>query len=60
MIKKVKTDIVFVCLPNKFAINATHLALENGSNVFCEKPPARNFIEMKKLKKKFLNLKIKF
>ena len=27
MIKKVKTDIVFVCLPNKFAINATHLAL---------------------------------
>lgn len=57
MIKKVKTDIVFVCLPNKFAINATHLALENGSNVFCEKPPARNFKEMKKLKKRIFKFK---
>ena len=34
MIRKVKTDIVFVCLPNKLAINATFLALNNGSHVF--------------------------
>ena len=57
MIRNVKTDIVFVCLPNKFAINATFLALKNGSNVFCEKPPARNFKEMKKLKKNLFRFK---
>ena len=57
MIKKTKTDIVFVCLPNKFATNATLLALKNGSSVFCEKPPARNFNEMKKLKKNISKFK---
>ena len=57
MLKKIKTDIVFICLPNKFAINATYLALKNGSHVFCEKPPARNFGEMKKFKKNLLKFK---
>ena len=51
MFKKVKTDISFICLPNKHAVKATILALKNGSHVFCEKPPARNLHEMKKLKK---------
>ena len=50
MFKKIKTDIVFICLPNKYAVNATTLALKNGSNVFCEKPPAKNLNEMKFLK----------
>ena len=49
MFKKLKTDITFICLPNKYALQATILALKNGSHVFCEKPPARNFQEMKKL-----------
>lgn len=51
MFKKVKTDIAFICLPNKHAVKATILALKNGSHVFCEKPPARNLQEMKILKK---------
>ena len=57
MMKNIKTDIVFICLPNKFAINATILALRNGSHVFCEKPPARNFKEMKKLSKNLKRFK---
>ena len=57
MFKNLKSDIVFVCLPNKFAIEATILALKNGSHVFCEKPPARNLNEMKKLFKIILKHK---
>ena len=34
MIKKVKTDIVFTCLPNKFAIDATFLALKMAHTFF--------------------------
>lgn len=57
MFKNIKTDIVFVCLPNKYATDATFKALKNGSHVFCEKPPARNFKEMKTLKSKLSRFK---
>ena len=51
MLKLSKTDIVFICLPNKYAVPATIAALKNGSHVFCEKPPARNLKEMRSLAK---------
>ena len=51
MFKHLKSDITFICLPNKYALEATILALKNGSHVFCEKPPAKNLSEMKKLLK---------
>ena len=57
MFKNIKTDMVFVCLPNKYATDATFKALKNGSHVFCEKPPARNFKEMKTLKSKLSRFK---
>ena len=34
-------DILFVCLPNDAAPEATILGLESGFHVFCEKPPGR-------------------
>lgn len=33
-------DVVFICTPNAFHLGATIQALEAGSFVFCEKPPA--------------------
>ena len=44
-------DIVFVSLPNKYAADATIKALKKSINVFCEKPPARNIIELSKVLK---------
>ena len=38
MFKNIKTDIVFVCLPNKYATDATLKALKNGSHVFVKNP----------------------
>ena len=46
-------DILFISLPNKFAADATIKALKNKINVFCEKPPARNIKELKKVLKEF-------
>lgn len=42
-------DIIFVSLPNKYAADATIRALKKNINVFCEKPPARNIIELNKV-----------
>tara|TARA_B100000029_G_C17598862_1_gene965107 strand:+ start:1490 stop:2503 length:1014 start_codon:yes stop_codon:yes gene_type:complete len=44
-------DIVFVSLPNKYAADATIKALKKNINVFCEKPPARNIVELSKVLK---------
>ena len=44
-------DIIFVSLPNKYAADATIRALKKDINVFCEKPPARNIIELNKVLK---------
>lgn len=35
-------DILIVCLTNEIAPEVTIAGLENGLNVFCEKPPGRN------------------
>ena len=52
-----KIDILFVSLPNKYAADATVKALKNNINVFCEKPPARNIHELKKIKVFPMNIK---
>jgi predicted dehydrogenase len=35
-------DVLFVCLPNDIAADATIAGLERGLHVFCEKPPGRD------------------
>jgi predicted dehydrogenase len=40
-------EVVFVCLPNYLAADATMRALKNGIHVFCEKPPGRNLKDIK-------------
>ena len=58
MLKKEKIDVLFVCLPNKESANATIIGLKNNCHVFCEKPPAKNLIELKKVEKFHKNRKI--
>ena len=60
---KENLDILFVSLPNKYAADATIKAIKNKINVFCEKPPARNINELKKVLKEFKKknqLKLKY
>ena len=52
-------DVLFVSLPNKYAADATKIAIKKGINVFCEKPPARNIKELKTVLKEFLKKKNK-
>ena len=40
-------------MPNKYAAEATIKALRKNINVFCEKPPARNINELKRVLKEF-------
>lgn len=42
-------DAVFVCAYNNVAAEYTQKALQAGKHVFCEKPPARNTEELKKV-----------
>ena len=53
-----KLDVVFITLPNYLSSKVTILALKKNINVFCEKPPAKNYIELLKVKK-YLNNKLK-
>ena len=46
-------DILFISLPNKYAADATRIAIKKNIHVFCEKPPARNINELKKVLKEF-------
>jgi predicted dehydrogenase len=46
MINEEKLDVLFVCLTNDVAANATILGLNQGFHVFCEKPPGRNLKEV--------------
>ncbi|MHA1794212.1 MAG: Gfo/Idh/MocA family protein [Promethearchaeota archaeon] len=43
-------DMFDVCTPNKFHVPYAIIALENGKSVMTEKPPARNWWELKVLK----------
>jgi predicted dehydrogenase len=42
-------DAVFICAFNDVAAEYTIKALEAGLNVFCEKPPAKNCLELKQV-----------
>jgi len=60
---KENLDVIFISLPNKFAADASIKALKNGIHIFCEKPPARNILELKKVFKIYNNnkkIKIKY
>ena len=54
-------NCIFVTLPNYLSAKVTILALKKKLNVFCEKPPAKNYSELLKVKK-FLksNIKLKY
>lgn len=49
MIDVLKPDVVFIALPNFLAAPLSAFALERGCHVFCEKPPARNLIELQQV-----------
>lgn len=49
MLKIEQPDIVSVCTPNKFHYQYVIEALENGSHVFCEKPPSVSAEDAKKM-----------
>jgi len=49
MISNETLDVLFIALPNYLAAKATTLALKKKMHVFCEKPPARNPQEFKKV-----------
>jgi predicted dehydrogenase len=48
-IDEVKPQIVFVCTPNQLSPEVCEYALENGSHVFCEKPPGRNLADIQRI-----------
>ena len=58
-----RLDAIFISLPNKIAAEATINSLKKKINVFCEKPPARNyrdFLKIYNVYKNHKNLKIKY
>jgi len=60
---KTKLDVLFVCVPNYIASDATIAGLNKGLHVFCEKPPGRtvsDIIEVRKAEKKQPKLKLKY
>jgi predicted dehydrogenase len=46
LIAREELDILFVCLPNYLAADATIRGLRRGVHVFCEKPPGRNLADI--------------
>jgi predicted dehydrogenase len=59
LINKSNCDIVFISLPNRYAADATKLALKKGIHVFCEKPPARSVRELGIISKLYKSSKLK-
>lgn len=60
---KLEFDVLFVCLVNNVAADATIKGLEKGCHVFCEKPPGMNVEEILnviKIEKKHPKLKLKY
>ena len=58
-----KLDVLFVCLPNYLAPEATIEGLNNNCHVFCEKPPGKNvkdIIDVIKVEKNHQELKLKY
>jgi len=62
-ILKHNIDVVFITLPTHLATRVTLAFIKRGVHVFCEKPPARNVNEIKKvlqISKKIPHIKIKY
>lgn len=58
-----RLDVLFVCLTNDIASEVTIAGLENGSHVFCEKPPGRDLkdiINVISCERKYPDLKLKY
>ena len=56
-------DVLFVCLPNYLAADATINGLQKGLHVFCEKPPGKNVFDILKVirvEKRYPKLKLKY
>ena len=49
ILEKEKLDAVFICLSNDMLAEASEAFFKKGVHVFCEKPPARNTKELKKV-----------
>lgn len=49
MLAAEKLDILFVCLTNDVAADATIAGLERGLHVFCEKPPGRDVGDIRRV-----------
>ena len=63
LLDKCNLDIIFVCVPNYLAPEATIRGLEKGCHVFCEKPPGRTVGDIKRViqvEKKFPKAKLKY
>ena len=63
LLDKCELDIVFVCVPNYLAPEATIAGLERGLHIFCEKPPGRTVEDIKRVievEKKYPQLKLKY
>ncbi|CAH0122140.1 Inositol 2-dehydrogenase/D-chiro-inositol 3-dehydrogenase [Paenibacillus sp. CECT 9249] len=50
MYASIKPDIVSVCTPNRFHCEHVMLAIANGCDVMCEKPPAVSAAEAKRMR----------
>ncbi|WP_020592887.1 Gfo/Idh/MocA family protein [Kiloniella laminariae] len=63
MIEQEDLDVLFVCLPNHVAADATIMGLKKNCHVFCEKPPGRNVQDIRRVievEKCYSNLKLKY
>lgn len=47
----IEFDAAAVCLPNKYAPSRTIQLIQMGKSVLCEKPPARNLLELRAVEK---------
>ncbi|MEK7388061.1 MAG: Gfo/Idh/MocA family oxidoreductase [Elusimicrobiota bacterium] len=58
-----RLDLLFVCLPNYLAADATIRGLSAGLHVFCEKPPGRDLADVagvRKAERRHPRLKLKY
>jgi len=44
-----ESDIVFVCLPNRYSPDVCIRSMEMGKQVFCEKPPGRHLEDIRRI-----------
>jgi len=59
LINESNCNVVFISVPNRFAADATKMALKKGIHVFCEKPPARSSRELSSIKNLIQEKRIK-